>query len=76
MYGNGCVRGSTKQALGDVLSLLEAEFADAERKYQHADVNTDQEEGMEEREEDTSAEKNSDEEDDHDLVAHGEPASL
>ena len=31
-------------AFGDVLSLLEAEFADAEREYQHTDVDTDQEE--------------------------------
>ena len=33
-----------KASLGDVLSLLEAKFVDAEREYQHADVNTDQEE--------------------------------
>ena len=58
-------------ALGDVLSLLEAEFADAEREYQHADMDTDQEEDTEEREEDASEEKTSDEEDDHDL-SHGE----
>ena len=57
-------------ALGDVLSLLEAEFVDDERKYQHADVDTDQEENKEEREEDASTEKNSDE-DDHDL-SHSE----
>ena len=63
--------GSTNLALGDVLSLLEAEFANAEREYQHADVDTDQEEGTEERQEDASAEKTSDEEDDHDL-SHGE----
>ena len=41
-YGNGCVR----LALGDVLSFLEAEFADAEREYQHADVDTDKEEDI------------------------------
>ena len=70
LYGNGCVCWSTKQALGDVLSLLEAEFADAEREFQHTDVNTDQEDDTEEQEEDTSTEKNSDEEDGHDL-AHG-----
>ena len=57
-------------AFGDVLSLLEAEFADAEREYQHTDVDTDQEEDTEEREENPSMEKNSDEEDDHDLT-HG-----
>ena len=51
-------------ALGDVLSLLEAE-------YQHADMDTDQQEDTEEREEDASTEKTSDEEDDHDL-SHGE----
>ena len=61
----------TKLSLGDVLSLLEAEFADAEREYQHGDVDTDQEEGTEERQKDASAEKTSDEEDDHDL-SHGE----
>ena len=41
--------------VGDVLSLLEAEFADAERDYQHADVGTDQEENAEDSEEDISA---------------------
>ena len=44
-----------------------AEFADAERKYQHTDVDTDQEEDTKEREEDASAKKTSIEEDDHDL---------
>ena len=35
-------------ALGDVLLLLVAEFADAEREYRHTDVDTDQEEDTEE----------------------------
>ena len=52
-----------------LLSLLKAEFVDAEKEYQHTDVDTDQEEDTEEREEDASVEeKNSDEEDDHDLA--------
>ena len=37
-------------ALGDVLLLLVAEFADAEREYQHAHVDTEQEEDTEKRE--------------------------
>ena len=70
-YDNECVRRSTNLALGDVLTLLEAEFGEAEREYQHADVDTSQEEDAEERQENTSTEKTSDEEDDHDL-SHGE----
>ena len=71
IYTNPNLFGSTNLALGDVLTLLEAEFGEAEREYQHADVDTDQEEDAEERQENASAEKTSDEEDDHDL-SHGE----
>ena len=46
-------------ALGDILLILEAEFADTEGEYQHTDVDTDQEKDTEEREEDASIEKNS-----------------
>lgn len=66
-YSNGCFVDWRSLALGDILSLLVAEFADAERKYQHTDVDTDQEEDTKEREEDASAKKTSIEEDDHDL---------
>ena len=58
-------------ALGDILLLLEDKFAEAERKYHHADVNTDQEEDTKEWEDDANTEKTWDEEDDHDLL-HGE----
>lgn len=63
-------------AAEDVLSLLEAEFADAEREYEGADVGTEQEEDAEEQEEDVGAEqKISDEEEDNDSSC-GEPVEM
>ena len=60
-------------AAEDVLLLLDVNFADVERGYQHTDVGTDQEENAEDLEEDISAEqKNSDKEDDDDSAC-GEP---
>ena len=48
---------------------------DATRECYHTDVDTNQEADKVEREEDTSTEKNSNEEEDHALM-HGEPVSF
>ena len=55
-YGNECVRALMKLSFRRILSLLEAEFAYPEWKYQHAGVDTDQEEDTKELDKDFSAE--------------------
>ena len=63
-------------ALGEVLSLLETQFEDAERVYQRTDVGTSQEEEDAEEDEDVGDEqKNTDDEEDDDS-AQGEPVEM